>query len=177
MKYELKSIGLWAFIKVAFLVNLLAGLVGGFFAVPLVVIMAAAARATAYGDPSQFYPEGGTLGALVVGVPAVCGFGGAVVGTFFQAIVILAYNLIARLAGGLVLTLQPDEQGPSEPVATKTKPPAWRREIIPPPPPPNEVKPKPPDNTPSHPQAETPPDFGSGPEIDPPDDHPRGTGS
>ncbi len=170
MRYELKSIGVWAFIKVAFIVNLLAGLIGGVFAIPFAAILMALTETAAYSDPELYYPEEGALGALVVGLPFLCGLGAAVAGTFFQLIVILMYNLITKLVGGFELVLQP-AAGISPAAGPAASAPSQRSFSVPPPPPPpasgppsaemppptNDVTPQPPSDPGSSPSPESRP--------------------
>ena len=107
MKYELRSIGFWSFVKIAFVVNFIAGIIAGFFLIPFGFIVAVAWELGNLYDPGGYADEGSPMAGLVSLIPIVSAFGAAVVGTFFQSIVVLVYNMLASPLGGLHLNLQP----------------------------------------------------------------------
>ena len=151
MKYELKSIGFWSFLRIAFALNLLAGLVGGFLFTPVGFIMYSLAQAGdlgVYGGYSAFEPEDGSgVGALFIFIPLVMAVGASLAGTFFQCIVVGIYNLLARMLGGIELKLILVETDTSAETTAGT---SSKRTIVPPPPPP-------PGARPTSPASATPP--------------------
>lgn len=159
MRYELKTIGIWAFIRVAFILNLLAGFVAGLFCIPFMALFMAAMETTAYMDEVGMGADDGTFGFLVVGLPVIISLGAAIVGTFFETIVIVLYNVIARLVGGLEVTLDPVAATPQASNVHIPAPPP-RPETPPPPPPPPTVTDIPPQRPSPPPVAPTnrPPD-------------------
>ncbi len=173
MRYELKSIGIWAFIKVAFIVNLFAGFLAGLATIPFMALFMAVMAETAYLDSDEYIPEDGALGFLLVGMPVICALGAAVMGTFFQTMVVLAYNLVSKLIGGFEVSLEsivgnqsvppPPTIAPGQPdpIQYPPPPPPTERHPMPPPPPPASPPPSSPKPTPIEPRPR--PD--SGPET------------
>jgi hypothetical protein len=171
MRYELKSIGIWAFIKVAFIVNLFAGFLAGLATIPFMALFMAVLAETAYLDSDAYVPEDGALGFLLVGMPVIYALGAAVLGTFFQTMVVLAYNLISKLVGGFEISLEsivgnqsvppPSTVAPGqpEPIQYPPPPPPTERQSMPPPPPPASSPPSSPEVTPIEPRR--------GPDWDP----------
>ncbi len=108
MRYEIKAIGFWPFIKVSFFFNLIVGfLFGLLYALMLSVIM------TIAGQLSNFPIEGLgidieelSIGGLVVIIPIMFALLGAVFYTLIGIVLIAIYNMIARLVGGLELDLK-----------------------------------------------------------------------
>lgn len=138
MRYELKSIPLWPVTKVAFFVNLAVGFVMGLlaaiFMMPFVAMMASVA---AY-DAGELDFDSGALSALTMMIPFLTALWSAFFNTVLVAIVILAYNLVTRLVGGIELRLDLVELEPiAPPQATPPPGPA------PEPPPPDPVGPPP----------------------------------
>jgi hypothetical protein len=88
----------------------------------------------------------------MIGLPLVYGFFAAVVGTLFQTLIILLYNLLVRMVGGLELNLEPVGPGkaPARPQVVAGSP---EFRPMPPPPPPSDPRPA----SPSAPPAESPP--------------------
>jgi hypothetical protein len=151
MKYEIKSLGLWAFIRVAFIVNLFAGFLAGLVAIPFMAVFIAAIQGYEYLESGAYIPDDGVLGFLLVGIPLFYALGSAVMGTLFQTLVVLAYNLIARLVGGFEVNMEPLQQtGPTAqaPVASAPTQPVHFPPPPPPPPPPTEPRPDLPPETP-----------------------------
>ena len=137
MRYEVKSLGVWSFVRVSFFLNLVFGfLIGLLYAAVLGVVLAAAESVGEFGelpfDPSKF--GAALLIMLPVLFAAVCAF----FNTLLGVIMIVAYNVVAKMAGGFEMTLEPVVT-PAAPLAaapipttTTPPPPAWN----PPPPPP-----------------------------------------
>ena len=129
MRYEIKSLGVWAFVRISFFLNLVIGfLIGLFYAAFLGVILAAAGSV---GDLADLPFDPSALGpVLLILLPILFAIGSAVFNTVLGVIVIVAYNLIARMTGGFEMTL--------EPVATQTVPvatvPVSKTTSAPPPP-------------------------------------------
>ena len=108
MRYEIKSIGMWPFIKVSFFFNLVIGFIFGlFYALFAGFIMTIMSRF------SEFQPGGFDfdleplpIGIMLVVLPILFAIMGAVFYTIIGVILVLIYNLIARLVGGYEFDLQ-----------------------------------------------------------------------
>lgn len=118
MRYELKSVGIWSYVKVAFFLNLIAGfLFGLLYAVGISFFMAVLSEFPAIqGSIAPF--DGGSAIGLMIFLPLVGAFGMAFFGTISFTIMTLLYNLIARVLGGVELVLDPirEEVKPKPPL-------------------------------------------------------------
>ena len=136
MKYELKSIGVWAFTKVAFFVNVVLGFLAGIFyalmMIPLLVLPQAGGPFGGYGG---FDFDGMSIGVLLIVLPILFSMGFGVFYTIGCIILVLVYNLFAKLVGGMEFTFSPVGEAP---------PPAGVAPVAPPPPPPPDTPPPPP---------------------------------
>ncbi len=133
MKYEIKSIGLWSFVKISFFLNLALGFVLGFVVTPLLavwfsVMKQMTARGQVPSDLSDAAP-----GIAFLAVPVFLSLSMAVFNTFFGAIGIILYNLIARLIGGFEMSL--DEVDSAVPVSSASAQASVSAYGAPPPPP------------------------------------------
>ena len=104
MRYELKSVRIWAFTKVSFFINLVIGfMLGLLYAVSLLFMMALAEIGGFPGggmDPSEF-----PVGVMVVVLPLMGAMFAAVFHTIAAVMLIAIYNLIVRMIGGLEFDL------------------------------------------------------------------------
>ncbi len=151
MRYELKTIPFWPVLKVGFFVNLVVGLlVGILYAMFLIPFVALMSSIPAF-ESGGFDFGGAPLGLMMFIMPIISALTWAFFGTVFLVIVVLVYNLTAKLVGGLELNLEKVESRP-EPVVAAVPPAAQT-----PPeyysPPPLETRPPPPPPA----QPETPP--------------------
>ena len=140
MKLELQSIGVWSFVKVAFFVNLVIGFLFGIPAAFLAGLMSAVMKQMGQFSGSSFSQENVSFGVLIVVLPVVYSLSSAFFGTLFGAIAVVAYNLIARLLGGLELNLVDVTQQ----VAPTAPSPVFAQTPPPPPPPAPPAQPAPP---------------------------------
>ena len=108
MRYEIKSIGMWPFIKVSFFFNIVVGFIFG-----LLYALFAGFIMTIMSRFSEFQPGGFDfdleplpIGIMLVVLPVLFAIMGAVFYTIIGAILVLIYNLIARLVGGYELDLE-----------------------------------------------------------------------
>lgn len=105
IKYEVKSIPVWAFIKIAFFVNLVGGFILGLLMTPFVgigIAMIAAIWQLESGD----LESGPSLDNLMVILPIFCSFTFAFFVTLFEIVMVGLYNLFAKLIGGFTLHIQ-----------------------------------------------------------------------
>ncbi len=146
MRWELKSIGIWPVIKVGFFLHLILGFISGLLYAPFIMMSLAMGlspelQALGLGTDSS------ALGLLLIVMPIMFAVGGAIFGTLFGMIAALAYNLIARIVGGLefsfatigeVRPVTPTQTAPPPPPPSyePTAPPPDRPATPPPPPPP-----------------------------------------
>lgn len=103
MRFELKSIGIWAFIKVMFFVNLVIGFIIGFlyalFLIPFISLMGSMS-----GFDSSAFDGMPSAGLMIVILPIVFALGSAVFNTILALLVAAVYNGFARLVGGFEFT-------------------------------------------------------------------------
>jgi hypothetical protein len=165
MRYELKSLGPWAFIKVSFFLNLVIGFILGVLYAGLMGLVMAVASTSPFGEFGPMPFDGEAIGGVVLlAIPFIFAIGGAIFHTFLGLIVVGAYNLIARMVGGLEMTLEPVDI--AQPVQTQPAPPTYQ--IPPPPPAPQQGTapvPPPPPATEQPPAAKPPPSSDSNPET------------
>lgn len=144
MRFELKRLAVWPFIKVSFFLNLIIGFIIGllyamFFGL-IVSIMSSFP-----GMPQQELDvQNLPIGVMMVILPIAFSLMGAFFNTILGTIAILIYNAVARMAGGLELELAevPAEWPHAAPIhqlaqpAYAPPPPAAAVQPAPPPPPP-----------------------------------------
>ena len=111
MKFELKKIPLWPVTKAAFVILLVVGiLIGLFYGL---IISTIGFLVGALGE--SYLGEGmiplGNLGFLMVPVIAILY---AVMGTIWVVILVLVYNVVAAVVGGIELELDPREPAGTE---------------------------------------------------------------
>lgn len=109
MRYELKNIGIWAFIKIAFFLNMVVGFVFGLFYAVITIMVLAMAASMPFMNMQGVDPEALNPGIIFVTMPLMFSFIGAVFVTMFELIVLGLYNLFSRLLGGLEFKLEPIE--------------------------------------------------------------------
>jgi len=146
MRYEIKSLGVWSFVKVSFFLHLVIGFVFGLFYAALLMMVFAVASSAPMDEMAGLPFDLRAIGPLLMIIlPIVMAVGGAVFGTLFGVVVIAAYNLIVRMVGGIEFDLEPaalQQASPIPPVVSQSglapkyvappPPPTWN----PPPPPP-----------------------------------------
>ena len=157
MRYELKSISSWSYIKVMFFVNLIVGFVLGIFAgIFSGAFMSIAAALMFFSEDAIDIDSGFPIVIYIFAMGIMFSLGNAVFGTLFGAIIAGFYNLIVRLTGGLEIVLQPlgniQAAGPGQQsvVAEPLKP----KYVVPPPPPPPSAPPVVPEPPPASKEAE-----------------------
>jgi len=164
MRYELKSIPFWPVLKVGFFVNLVVGLlVGILYAMFLIPFMAVLSNISAF-ETGEIDFSAAPLGLMIFILPVITAFFQAFFGTLFCVVVVLIYNLAARLFGGLELNLEEvvslPEPVASSPLAERTPPQAQYG------PPPAEMPPPPPPARPEPPPKPEPGQAERGPDSD-----------
>ena len=139
MRYELKSISSWSYIKVMFFVNLIVGFVLGIFAgIFSGAFMSIAAELMFFSEEGFDTQSGFPIVLYIFAMGIIFSLGNAVFGTLFGAIIAGFYNLIVRMTGGLEFVLQPlgniqaAAPGQQSVVAEPVKP----KYVVPPPHPP-----------------------------------------
>ena len=144
MRYELKSISIWSYIKVMFFVNLIVGFVLGiFYGFFTGVFISIAAELMFFSEDAFDMQSGFPIALYVVAMGIMFSLGNAVFGTIFGAIIAGFYNLIVRMTGGLEFVLKPmANDSAAGPIAaqasleSQTIQPIKAKYIVPPPPPP-----------------------------------------
>ncbi len=140
MKFEIKSINYWSAIKVSFIVNLLLGLVMGFF-FAIFSGLVLSLMDSVYGTMGISIPEldSPPIALLIILYPILFGFGGAVFNTMFVLIAVFIYNIVGKFIGGLELEMNE--------IRLQAMPVAQAPAYAPPPPPPPPMQPLPPEMT------------------------------
>ncbi len=147
MRLELKTIGVWSFIKVSFFFSLVFGFIFGFLYAIFAGLILTVLGGLPYLPADEFGAGDISIGFLIIVMPIVMGIGGAVINTIMGLIAIGIYNLIARLVGGLEFGFEPVASSPSGTNFQPAQPtPTYTERPTPPPPPP-------PDPTPGEPQG------------------------
>jgi len=146
MRYEIKSLGIWSFIRVSFFLHLVIGFVFGLFYAALLMMVFAVASSAPLDEMAGLPFDLQTVGPLLMIIlPIVMAVGGAVFGTLFGVLVVAAYNLIVRMVGGIEFDLEPATlQQLNSKTPTGYPPGLTPRYVVPPPPPPPAWNPPPP---------------------------------
>lgn len=138
MRYEIKSLGIWSFVRVSFFINLIVGFLAGLLYAGLLGLIFAAAGSVGDLEDLPFDPS--AVGPIIlILLPIIFAVGCAFFNTLLGVVVVVAYNLMARMTGGfemelgLVETASPKTPSSTVPSAVPPPPPSWN----PPPPPPN----------------------------------------
>ena len=147
MRYELKSIGIWALIKVSFFFNLIVGFIAGLlYAMLFSFFMAVMANLPFARSemPDMEMP----MGLMIVIMPFLFAIGSAIFHTLILIVMAFIYNLIAKLTGGMEfelspVTLAPVPPPPTQPITGYTSAPPPPQTT--PPPSPGENPPSPPE--------------------------------
>jgi hypothetical protein len=183
MRYELKSIGVWAYLKIAFFLNLIIGFIGGLVFAAIFSFEIAMMRNLGIEPSGGISFEDFPTGILMIIFPILGAIGGAVFYTIFGLIFVWIYNLVAKLTGGFELDLrsvEPIQPPPAQPYVAPAAAPQFQPTVPPPPPPPGSTPPPPPPPPqpsvapPPPPREETPPPPPPDAEPPPPgEDYPR----
>jgi len=118
MRYELKTIGIWALIKVSFFFNLIVGFIAGLlYGMLFSFFMAVMANLPfARSDmPDMEMP----VGLMIVIMPFIFAIGSAIFHTMILLVMAFIYNLIAKLTGGMEFELSPVTVAPVPPPAAQ----------------------------------------------------------
>lgn len=125
MRFELKSIGVWAFIKVAFFVNMILGfLFGILYAVFFGFLMAIMQKLPYMPDGGMEPPPDASIGVLVVILPFVFAIVGGFIYTVLGIIFVVIYNLVVKITGGLEFNLDSIVElapAPTAPIYSQTQ--------------------------------------------------------
>lgn len=140
MRYELKSIGIWSFVKVSFFVNLVLGFIIGFFYASFIGLFLSIAGNSPLANEWGIDPNEMSIGVLFIMFPILFGIMGAFFQTLLMTLIVGMYNLVTKMTGGLVLNLASVEEpatNASVPIGRQTPvAPAQVVAPLPPPPPP-----------------------------------------
>jgi hypothetical protein len=157
MRYELRSIGIWSLIRVSFFFNLVVGFLMGLIYVPIFLLISALGQmGPSHWGGGLYAPE---MGPWVLWLPIIGAILTAIFHTLFGVILTIAYNIIARLFGGLELNLNLVERASAAAPAGRPMA-AYASDTPsgpPPPPPPPPPGMRPPERPPSGPGAGAPP--------------------
>lgn len=158
MRYELKKIALWAFIKVAFFINMIFGFFLGIFYALFFGFFFAIMENMPY-MPQQGIepPPDAPIGILMIIIPFMFALIGGFIYTIFGAIFVVIYNLVVKITGGFEFNLESLVQ--LAPAAPPSYAQTHMPEYISPPPPPKpfqEKSPEPP--APNEPPSNPPDD-------------------
>ena len=162
MRYEVKSLGAWAFVKVSFFLNLIIGFVIGLLYAGFLGLMIFAASAMPFEGMGAAQQDLEAIGPIfLILLPIFCAIGAAIFQTLFGLIIVGVYNLIAKFVGGFEMTLEPVAQAqqvqqaqpvpaaPSYQSPPPPPPPPTSQDVVrptPPPPPPAGDQPRPDSN-------------------------------
>lgn len=115
MKYEIRSIGLWSFVKLSFFLNLALGfLIGILYAALFGFIITMSSRLPMF-EQSRSPLQDLSPVVLLVMLPIGMSLFFAVINTLFGAVGVMLYNVATRALGGLEMTLEPVAVMPQTP--------------------------------------------------------------
>lgn len=121
MRYEVKSIGVWALIKITFFLSLALGfLLGLFYAIVIIPIVTAVGGLAGMGGSA--FEEMPSVGVLAIILPIMFALFAAVFNSLLVMILAAVYNLIARLLGGMEMHLDLLPETGYSPAAPTTPP-------------------------------------------------------
>lgn len=152
MRFELKRLAVWPFIKVSFFLNLIIGFIVGLLYAMFMGLIFSLFSALPGMPQQEFDVKQLPIGVMIIILPIAFSLMGAFFNTIIGTIAVLIYNAVARMAGGLELELaevhaewpqpgpayQPYQQPYAPPPSGTVQPPP------PPPPPPPTDRPMPP---------------------------------
>jgi hypothetical protein len=136
MKYEIRSVGLWSFIKQCFFLSLIVGfIVGIFYALFFGLMLNVSSRFDLLRSTNEDFAST-SFGVLMVVIPFGMALVSCAFNTLLGVIALVCYNGLAKLIGGLELDLVP--VATEAPAAILARPIAGSASdsLIPPPPPP-----------------------------------------
>jgi hypothetical protein len=99
VRYELRSIGIWALIKVSFFLNLIFGFIFGIFYALILLPLTRLVTQLSEVESLQ-YESDATMGLLFL-LPFLFALFAAFINTLFAALIGALYNGIVRITGGL----------------------------------------------------------------------------
>jgi len=105
MRYELKSIGIWSFIKISFFVNLIFGFMMGIFYAIFIGVFMAPMGMLPMSEYSDIDLDGSFMPILLILLPVMFAFGAAVFQTLVGVVLMMVYNMIVKLTGGIEFDL------------------------------------------------------------------------
>jgi hypothetical protein len=155
MKFELKAISLWPFIKVSVILNTAIGFILGIIYALFLGFFLSIASSMSGPLAEEFSGEDLPLGLLIIILPIAFALIGGILYTIFGVILVTLYNLAASLAGGLEFEFaQVGQFAPAnQPPQTQSyyassypgySPPTSSGAVPPPPPPPQQPPTNPP---------------------------------
>lgn len=107
MRYELKKIGLWAFVKVAFFVNMILGfLIGILYAMFFGFFMAVLQNMPYLPDQGMEPPADAPIGIVMVMLPFLFALIGGFIYTVLGMLIVIVYNLVVKVTGGIEFNLE-----------------------------------------------------------------------
>jgi hypothetical protein len=142
MRLELKTIGIWSFIKVSFFFSLIFGFIFGFLYAIFAGLVLTVMGGLPYLPADEYGGGDISMGFLIIAMPIIMGIGGAIMNTILGLIAVAVYNLIARLVGGLEFSFDPVSASTSTASLQPVRPQAaFTERPAPPPPPPGDPGP------------------------------------
>ncbi|MEW6050012.1 MAG: DUF3566 domain-containing protein [Candidatus Zixiibacteriota bacterium] len=151
MRYELKTMAVWPFVKVSFFLNLIIGFIVGLLYAMFFGFIVSVMRQIPGVPGAEFDVAQLPIGILMIVLPIMFSLMGAFFNTVLGALVVLIYNAIARFAGGIEFELAevkpewtPHSTPPPPPGQCPPQPTSGPATAPPPPPPAVEPKQPPP---------------------------------
>lgn len=151
MRYVIKKIPYWGFVKISVFINFIFGFLIGLIYAFFFGLMMGAVRNLPGVAEEMGGAEPMAFGVMMILMPIIFAFGSAFFNTILGVILVFFYNILSGFIGGLELDLEPayDESmqnrpqtAPAEPVPQQqvysTPPPTYTETTTPPPPPPQD---------------------------------------
>jgi len=118
MRYELKSIRIWTFLKVAFFINLVMGFLFGILYAMMIPVLSKVAGMIPGFSGELGYLADSSFALMLIVMPISFAIQSALFLTLIGVVAVGIFNLVARIVGGLQLDLEVVEPVvPPQPVA------------------------------------------------------------
>jgi hypothetical protein len=142
MRYELRSIGVWSFVRTSFFLHLVFGFIIGLFYAAMFGLIMAVFSSLPYDNSADMGFDPSAIGpVLLILMPFLFSIGAAVFGTLFTAIIAIVYNMVVRMAGGVEFELEPTTLNQVAVGHSASVMPTSIPAYPPPPPPPSSIPP------------------------------------
>lgn len=122
MRLELKSISVWSVVKIAFIFNLVGGLVYGLFSALFMGSILSLMSGSGIFPIDEYSDSDFSVGALIIFMPLFSAAVAVFFGTICAVVLAVLYNLTSGILGGLEFEFQPTDRSDLSFAASATEP-------------------------------------------------------